>query len=223
MSHTGAESTPGTPATAGVRQAQKLRTRQALLDAALDLLEHQSLSSLGLREVTRSVGLAPTAFYRHFKDTAELDASLGGLHSAIRAGLAAPDAADSDARIALTVDLIADLVRSSPAHVRFVARERHGGVRPVREAIAAQLRLFATEVADALGALPDSAGWSREDLAMLAGVYVDHMVMTASAFLDAAPDGEAATAELARRQLRLVSLGRRHWLDDASGQDVPPR
>jgi AcrR family transcriptional regulator len=204
--------------TAGVRQAQKLKTRQALLAAALGLLEHQSLSSLGLREVTRSVGLAPTAFYRHFKDTAELgvalvEASLGGLHEAIRASLAGPEADDSEARIGLTVGLIADLVGSAPAHVRFIARERHGGVRPVREAIGAQLRLFAEEVADALGALPDSAGWSREDLVMLAGVYVDHMVMTASAFLEAGPEESAATAELARRQLRLVSLGRRHWLD----------
>ncbi|MFJ6698371.1 TetR family transcriptional regulator [Streptomyces sp. NPDC091272] len=188
------------------------------MDAALGLLEHQSLSSLGLREVTRAVGVAPTAFYRHFKDTAELgvalvEESLGALHGAIRASLSAPDADDSEARIDLTVGLIADLVASAPAHVRFVARERHGGVRPVREAIAAQLRLFAAEVADALGALPDSAGWSREDLVMLAGVYVDHMVMTASAFLDADPGDVAKTAELARRQLRLVSLGRRHWLD----------
>lgn len=52
----------------GVRQAQKQKTRQALLDAALGLLEEQSLSSLGLREVTRVVGVAPTAFYRHFRD-----------------------------------------------------------------------------------------------------------------------------------------------------------
>ncbi|GHH44941.1 TetR family transcriptional regulator [Streptomyces candidus] len=217
MSHI-AETAPGATGAVGVRQAQKLRTRQALMDAALRLLEHQSLSSLGLREVTRAAGIAPTAFYRHFKDTAELgvalvEESLGGLHGALRTGLSAPDPGDSEARIALTVGLIADLTRSAPAHVRFVARERHGGVQPVRRAIGDQLRLFAEEVADALGALPDSAGWPREDLLMLAGIYVDHMVMTASAFLAAGPDGEQSTAELARRQLRLVGLGRRHWLD----------
>ncbi|CAM5419963.1 HTH-type transcriptional repressor FabR [Streptomyces californicus] len=69
----------------GVRQTQKLRTRQALLDAALLLLEHQSLSSLGLREVTRAAGLTPTAFYRHFEDVAALgvalvEEALGSLH-----------------------------------------------------------------------------------------------------------------------------------------------
>ncbi len=218
MSHTAPSRTEEPAEAVGTRQARKLRTRQALLDAALGLLEHQSLSSLGLREVTREVGVAPTAFYRHFKDTAELgvalvEESLGGLHAAIRASLTAPDADDGEARIALAVGQIADLVRSAPAHVRFIARERHGGVRPVREAIAAQLTLFAEEVADALGALPESAGWSGDDLLMLAGVYVDHMVMTASAFLDAGPEGEEEAAGLARRQLRLISLGRRHWLD----------
>ena len=48
---------------------------------------------------------------------------------------------------------------------------------------------------------------------MLGGLYVDHMVITASAMLDAGPAGEAQVAEVTRRRLRLVTLGRRHWLD----------
>ncbi len=86
----------------------------------------------------------------------------------------------------------------------------------MRAAIGEQLGLFADEVAAWLRTQPDAAGWSEEDLRMLAHVYVDHMVMTASAFLEAEPHGDArveAAASLARRQLRLVSLGRRHWLD----------
>ncbi|MEV7422679.1 MULTISPECIES: TetR family transcriptional regulator [unclassified Streptomyces] len=205
--------------TPGIRQAQKQKTRQALLDAALVLLEDQGLSSLGLREVTRAVGVAPTAFYRHFRDTADLgtalvEEALGSLHGMIAGTLAEADSADE--RIDRSIEVIARQVRAYPAHVRFIARERHGGVRPVREAIAAQLLLFSREVAAALGAQPASAGWSEDDLRMLADVYVDHMVMTASAFLDAAEEGPGArerVASRARRQLRLISLGRRHWLD----------
>ncbi|MGW1142910.1 TetR family transcriptional regulator, partial [Streptomyces zhihengii] len=52
-----------------------------------------------------------------------------------------------------------------------------------------------------------------DDLEMLAGMYVDHMVMIASAFLEAGPEDEERVSALARRRLRLVSLGRRHWLD----------
>jgi AcrR family transcriptional regulator len=204
--------------TAGSRRVQKQATHQAFLDAALELLEEQSLSSLGLREVTRAVGVVPTAFYRHFRDTADLgvelvEQALGSLHAMIGEALAETG---DEVRIDRTVDLIADLVRTSPAHVRFIARERHGGVQRVREAIGAQLRLFADEVAAAFTREPESAGWSEEDLHMLAGVYVDHMVMTASALLEAGPEGpggEERVAAVARRQLRLITLGRRHWLD----------
>lgn len=202
--------------TVGIRQAQKLKTRQALLDAALRLLEHQSLSSLGLREVTRAVGVAPTAFYRHFDDTAALgvalvEETLGSLHGMIGAILA--ETGDSEERLDRSVELIARHVAEQPAHFRFIAREQHGGVGPVREAITCQLRRFAEEVAAALGTEPDSAGWAREDLLMLGGLYVDHMVLTASALLDAGPEDERAVVRQARRRLRLVTLGRAHWLD----------
>ncbi|PRH77431.1 TetR family transcriptional regulator [Streptomyces solincola] len=231
MSHTAEVRAPG------VRQAQKQRTRRALLDAALALLAEQSLGSLGLREVTRAAGVAPAAFYRHFRDIPDLgvalvDEALDSLHGTIRTALAAtlPTAgraagprgggdrridAASDERIEAAVELIAALVREYPAHVRFIAREQHGGVAAVRAAITGQLALFAAEVADALAAAPESAGWRRADLLMLAGLYVDHMVMTASALLAAGPEeaGRVQVVRVARQRMRLISLGRRHWLD----------
>lgn len=214
--------------TLGVRQAQKQKTRQALLDAALGLLEEQSLSSLGLREVTRAAGVAPTAFYRHFRDTADLgvalvEEALGSLHTTLTVMLTATSGTgsedDGEQRIAATVDLIAGYVRTHPAHVRFIAREQHGGVKAVRAAIGGQLALFGREVKEQFAREPEAAGWSEDDLLMLAGTYVDHMVMTASAFLEAAgsgpdPEAEERVAAVARKQLRLVSLGRRHWLDE---------
>ncbi|MFF4489200.1 TetR family transcriptional regulator [Streptomyces sp. NPDC001544] len=208
--------------TLGVRQAQKQKTRQALLDAALGLLEEQSLSSLGLREVTRAVGVAPTAFYRHFRSTADLgvalvDEALGSLHPMVRSTVSSAD--DSEDRIARVIRLIAHHVEAHTAHVRFIARERHGGVQPVREAIRAQLARFAQEVRTELATDPEARGWDDDDLLMLAHLYVDQMLITASLFLEAleAPDSSEAELErvtqLATRQLRLISVGRRHWLD----------
>ncbi|MFK4545636.1 AcrR family transcriptional regulator [Streptomyces tendae] len=205
--------------TPGVRQAQKQKTRQALLDAALGLLEEQSLSSLGLREVTRAVGVAPTAFYRHFHSTADLgvalvEEALGSLHPMIRTTMS--PAEDDDERIARAVELIAGHVAAHPAHVRFIARERHGGVQPVRRAIREQLARFAEEVKAELATDASAAGWSETDLRMLAGLYVDQMLITASLFLETldAPEEERRGAvETARRQLRLISVGRTHWLD----------
>ncbi|MFH8532297.1 TetR family transcriptional regulator [Streptomyces tendae] len=205
--------------TPGVRQEQKRKTRQALLDAALALLEEQSLSSLGLREVTRAVGVAPTAFYRHFHSTADLgvalvEEALGSLHPMIRTTMS--PAEDDDERIDRAVELIAGHVAAHPAHVRFIARERHGGVQPVRRAIREQLARFAEEVKAELATDASAAGWSDTDLRMLAGLYVDQMLITASLFLETldGPEEERRRAvETARRQLRLISVGRTHWLD----------
>ncbi|MFJ4327814.1 TetR family transcriptional regulator [Streptomyces tricolor] len=205
--------------TLGIRQAQKQKTRQAFLDAALALLEEQSLSSLGLREVTRAVGVAPTAFYRHFRSTADLgvalvDEALGSLHPMVQTTVSTTG--DSEERIARAIELIARHVDAYPAHVRFIARERHGGVQPVREAIRAQLVRFAEEVKAELAKDPEAAGWSDADLLMLAHLYVDQMLITASLFLEAleapAEERERVT-RLATRQLRLISIGRSHWLD----------
>ncbi len=201
--------------TLGIRQAQKQKTRQALLDAALGLLEEQSLSSLGLREVTRAVGVAPTAFYRHFRSTEDLgvalvEEALGSLHPMIGDTVSA--AGDSEERITRAVDLITHHVATYPAHVRFIARERHGGVQPVREAIREQLARFAEEVKTELAKQPESEGWSDDDLLMLAGLYVDQMLMTASLLLEATETEQGQVAHVASRQMRLISIGRRHWL-----------
>ncbi|MGV9702522.1 TetR family transcriptional regulator [Streptomyces sp. NPDC003483] len=204
--------------TLGIRQAQKQKTRQALLDAALELLEEQSLSSLGLREVTRAVGVAPTAFYRHFHSTADLgvalvEEALGSLHPMIGDTVSA--AGDSGERIGRAVELIARHVETHPAHVRFIARERHGGVQPVRQAISDQLSRFAEEVRGELAEQPESRGWSDDDLLMLAGLYVDQMLMTASLYLEALEASEEERERVARvaaRRMRLIAIGRRNWL-----------
>ncbi|MDI5967676.1 TetR family transcriptional regulator [Streptomyces sp. SL13] len=189
------------------------------MDAALRLLEHQSLSSLGLREIAREVGVAPAAFYRHFRDMADLgvalvEESFGSLRALVRA--LRTEAAGSEQVIDRTVEVIAGHVREHRAHFRFVARERHGGLPAVRAAIAGELALFAEDLAHDLARQPESEGWSAGDVLMLADLYVDHMVMTATAFLEV-PEGdtggEAAIARAAGRQLRVIRLGRMHWLD----------
>ncbi|KOG43995.1 transcriptional regulator [Streptomyces virginiae] len=200
----------------GLREIRRRRTRRALLDAALAELAERSLGSLGLREVTRAAGVAPTAFYRHFRGMDELgtvlvEEALASLHATVREILAATG--DAARRGEAVVRLIAELVRDRPAHVRFLVRERHGGVPAVRDAIAAQLDVFADEIGVALGSDPVSTGWAPDDVTMLSRLLVDHMFMTASAFLTASLRGEdwSAATGTALAQLRLIHLGRVHW------------
>ena len=206
--------------TTATRQEQKQRTREALLDAAAGLLEHQNLSSLGLREVTRAVGIAPAAFYRHFRDMDELGAelverSLGELLPVIRD--ARQGSADPDEAVRRTLDVLAAYVGSHQGPFRIIARERSGGVAPVRRAIADKLEQATSELADDLAGRSGYGAWKRDDLLMIAGMFVNHAVQLAATLLDV-PDDEPDEAQrvirLARRQLHLLVVGRRHWLDD---------
>lgn len=212
--------------TVGARAAQKLQTRQGLLDAALRLMEGQSLGSVSLREVSRAAGIVPGGFYRHFPDMESLGVALveqclGGLRTALRAVRAGRTDSDEIARH--SIDALAGQVRAQPAQFRFVVRERHGGLRPVRQAIRDQLRLFSDELAiDLLTDNPTAAAvlgrWERADVDTLADLIVDHMLTTAAALLDA-PDGDPAAERRvvarASRQLRLIVVGARHWLEPA--------
>ena len=63
---------------------------------------------------------------------------------------------------------------------------------------------------------PETDGWTDDDLLMLAGLYVDQMLMTASLFLEALDEPEEdrlRVTRLASRRMRLISIGCRHWLD----------
>ena len=205
---------------AGARAAEKGMTRQALLDAALELSADKGLSSVSLREVARAAGVVPAAFYRHFTDVAALgvavvDQSLGRLRGAsrlIRSGLAATDEV-----IDRTMELMVAEIRAHPAGYLFIARERYGGVPAVRDAIREQLRRSADELAEDLshsGAAEVSYlhDWSVEDLRMATTLIVDHVVQTAAHLLDVQ---DPATVEEMRtnatRQLRLIVLGCRAW------------
>ena len=54
------------------RREKKEKTRRALIEAALSLSLEKGFSAVGLREVSRAAGIAPTSFYRHFESMNEL-------------------------------------------------------------------------------------------------------------------------------------------------------
>ncbi len=55
-----------------VQREQREKTSQALIEAALDLAAAEGYASLSLRSVARKAGIAPTSFYRHFREMDEL-------------------------------------------------------------------------------------------------------------------------------------------------------
>jgi AcrR family transcriptional regulator len=196
------------------RIEHKELTRQALLRAALRLLAKNSFDSISLREITREAGISPTAFYRHFDDMEELglvlvEDAFGGLREMLRVARANPDIL-LDA-IRRSVATVVDHVGSHQAHMRFIARERHGGVRRIRRAIDRELELFANELATDLAAFPVVEGWNIDDRRMLADLIVEVMVNTAADLVDTEPAEHAALVRRAEQHLRLITLGSVAW------------
>ena len=200
------------------RLERKERTRQRLVEAALALIgQGRSYTSLSLREITREAGVVPAAFYRHFRDLDELGLALvemGGvtlrrlLREARRDGIPPTD------MLRGSVLIYKRFVEERPLVFRFIAGERGGGSRTIRQAIRTEESHFASEMAQdlrALGTLPDL---SSASLQMICGLVVTTMLNAASDILDLPPGQPRQEQELVGnfvRQLRLVFLGARHW------------
>ncbi len=199
-------------------QAERRRhTRQALLDAALLQIEAgASFDSLSLRRVTRAAGVVPTAFYRHFESMDELGLALvEESFRALRAMLRdAREDLSPDHIIRQSVQILIDHVRDNRQQFVFVARVGSTGNTVLRHAIRNEIRLFTSELATDLARLPALREWSTDDLQMLAGLFVNTMIATVGAMVDApvaAPQAEAEIARVAEKQLRLISLGVPRW------------
>lgn len=202
----------------GSRQERKQRTRTALLSGALTLLADRSLAGLSLREVTREVGIVPTAFYRHFASMDELgvslvDESMRSLRHMIREARRNPAPLARDVITGSVATLVAG-VRSNESHFRFLVKERYGGVPEVRRAIAVELKLFASELATDLGRFPGLTSWSSDDLRMAADLMVAAMLNIVMVLLEVPRHDAAAERDVvhaAERQLRLIVLGMTQW------------
>jgi len=59
-----------------ILKEQKEKTSRALIKAALELCANDGYASLSLRSVARKAGIAPTSFYRHFRDIDELGVAM---------------------------------------------------------------------------------------------------------------------------------------------------
>jgi AcrR family transcriptional regulator len=199
------------------RQAQKERTRQAILASALELSQTQGFAQISLRQVSRHAGIVPTAFYRHFESMDQLglalvEQSFSTLRRMIRDAQRDPEVFDNI--IDSAAEVLVDAVKESKAHFGFVARERVGGPEVVRTAIRHELDLFVSELAVVLARLPNIENWASEDVTMVSRLCVRNMVSNAEEVVempDGRPDLEEQIKEGARRQMRLIVVGFRDW------------
>ena len=198
------------------RAEQKQLTRQALLDAALRLVADKSFDSVSLREVTREVGIVPTAFYRHFESMDELGLVLVDdtfrtarrLIRAAREGQLPPDKV-----IRRSAETLVHYVQAHRPYFQFLIRERFGGVAVIRNAIRSEIKLFVSELATDLARAPQLGKMSTTDVQVLATVLVNAMIAITEQTLELPSRGEGTeeVIAMAEKQLRLVLLGASIW------------
>lgn len=194
------------------------RTRRALIDAALGLIEQgRSLNSLSMREVSNAAGVVPTAFYRHFHDINELGLALvdevgRSLRPLLRqARFEGASAKDIIRESLLTYE---KYVRENPRYFLVAAGERHGGAPVIREAIGREIDLFVDEMAQDLRALELLPNMSPASIRNVCDLVVHTMLSAASEILDlrrAKRKVAEARVENYVQQLRVIFLGASVW------------
>lgn len=136
----------------GIRAVQKEKTRRALVDTAFNQLSaEKSFSNLSLREVAREAGIAPTSFYRHFKDMDEL-----GLAMVDEAGLilrqlmrqARKRIETGGSVVVISVDTFFEFIEERPNMFRLLLRESSGTSHAFRTAASREIQHFVAELAE---------------------------------------------------------------------------
>ncbi|WP_051252604.1 HTH-type transcriptional repressor FabR [Ferrimonas kyonanensis] len=208
----------------GIRAQQKERTRRALLDAAFNQLSaERSISNLSLREVAREAGIAPTSFYRHFKDMEELGLTMvdeGGLtlRQLMRKGR--QRAEEGGSVIRASIETFMEFIDSNPNVFRLLLRERSGTSAAFRGAVNREIRHFIDELNHYLQA---KAG-RRPDLAYAQAEALVTLVFASGAeALDLNKKERQALAERLIIQLKMIAKGSESLQRSGREKDLEPQ
>lgn len=193
------------------RAEQKLKTRRALMDAALSQLSaDRGFGSLSLREVAREAGIAPTSFYRHFAELDELGLALvdeGGVALRQLMRQARKRIARDGSAISTSVDTFMEYLGNNANLFRLMLRERTGVSKPFRTAVKAEIDHFATELADDLKRFADEQNKPLSDPKLVAEAMVTLVFNQGAEALDSTPrEREELKAKL-KAELRMILVG----------------
>ena len=194
------------------REQQKQETRQNIINAAFACLDaEKSLSSLSLREIARNAGIAPTSFYRHFKDVNDLGMTLvdeaGLMLRQLMRSARRRITKDSNA-IDTSVDTLMEFINENKNVFRVLLREHTGTSAEFRAAVQREIQHFIKELSDYI--------MHRQKISQqLADLESEAMVMivfsAGAQALDAQPKQQFIIAEKVKYQLMFVQLGVRQF------------
>ncbi len=192
----------------GIRAQQKEKTRRSLVEAAFNQLStDRRFSSLSLREVSREAGIAPTSFYRHFKDMDELGLTMvdeGGLLLRQLMRQARQRIAKEGSVVRTSVETFMEFIESSPNVFRLLLRERSGTSAAFRAAVAREIHHFIAELSEYFQTTEEV---TVEDAYNQAEACVTLVFSSGAEALDLDKNARAVLAERLIIQLRMISRG----------------
>lgn len=194
----------------GNRSDQKAKTRQQIMDSALNLLaDNRSFGELSLREVTREAGIAPNSFYRHFFDMEDLGLTLvnvagEGLTQFIRD--ARKKVTEPSNPVRVSVEAFFQHVTSNPQLFHLILRQRAGS-DSFRRAIRNTIIYAIDEMADSLDRRAARTGRAIHNSHLTAEAIVTIVFGLGANALDSDDDGRDAIAERMIQEIELILLG----------------
>ena len=190
------------------RQEQKLKTRRTIIDATFSLLdERRSLSSVSLREIARAAGIAPTSFYRHFKDIDELGLTLvdeAGLTLRQLMRQARLRIASGGGVINTSVDTFMEFICANSNVFRLLLREHTGTSLAFRAAVLREIQHFIVELTDYT---MTTTGLPFKYANLQAEAMVKLVFSAGAEALDTGSEQQALLAQRVKMQLRFVANG----------------
>ncbi len=195
---------------ANIRTEQKEKTRRAIIDAAIGQLSaEKSFASLSLREVAREAGIAPTSFYRHFKDMEEL-----GLTLVDESGLALRQIMRKARKrfekggsvIQTSVKTFMEFTETNPNIFRLLFHERSGTTHALRTAVDREIQFFVVELTDYVQAV----GYEKESAFAQAEAMVAIVFNAGAESLAIKPSQRKLVEKRAIQQLRYIAAGARN-------------
>ncbi|EKE81518.1 HTH-type transcriptional repressor FabR [Idiomarina xiamenensis] len=193
---------------AGVRAKQKEKTRRMLISAAMNQLSAETgFASLSLREVAREAGIAPTSFYRHFRNMEELGLTLvdeSGLALRQLLRQARQQIAKGGSIIRVSVETFMQFVHDHKAIFRLLLQERSGTSRDFRLAVAREVSHFKAELIDYL---VDEQGFTSAIAELQADAIVRIVFSAGADCLDVDNEARQKITEDTIQQVRIVARG----------------
>ena len=200
------------------RAAQKQQTRQALMAAARTLMDGgRGFGSLSLREVTRTAGIVPTAFYRHFHDMDELGLALvAEVGETFREPLrqVRRNEFELGGMIEASTRIFLDSVAANRAQFLFLAREQYGGSQPVRQILTDLRQRITDDLAADLKLMNRMPHLDDAAMDVVADLVVKTVFATLPELIDPPASDLPAHLNPASKiveQLRFIMIGGKHW------------